>query len=92
MTNKAKVTPVADDTAEAVTAEVTFSAKDLAAECDTDPKTFRRWLRSQTSDRANKGGRWVFTAESKAEFVAAYKARGAAKAVEAKLPDADSDS
>lgn len=70
-------------------AEVTYSAKDLAALCDTDPKSFRRWLRANTSDRANKGGRWIFTEESKAQFVEAFKNRGSAKATEATLPDAD---
>jgi len=87
-----KATPVTDAEVDATPAEATFTAKDLAAECGTDPKTFRRWLRSQTTDRANKGGRWLFTAESKAQFVEAYKARGTAKAVTATLPDSDDES
>lgn len=56
-----------------ITEEVTFSAKDLAKELDIDAKTFRRWLRSQTTDRANKGGRWIFDFDSKAAFLAAYR-------------------
>jgi len=77
-----KATPVAevtdnDEVAEVTeTEEITFSAKDLAAELGIDPKSFRRWLRAHTADRANKGGRWVFTAEAKAELLEAYKAKG----------------
>lgn len=71
-----KATPVADDTTEAP-AEVTYSAKDLAAELNTDAKSFRRWLRAHTADRANKGGRWVFTAESKAAIIEAYNTKAA---------------
>lgn len=74
-----RVTPVTDETKTGVTteapAEVTFSAKDLALELNTDPKSFRRWLRAHTADRANKGGRWVFTAETKAAIITAYNAK-----------------
>lgn len=65
--------------------ETTYSAKDLAKELGIDAKSFRRWLRAHTADRANKGGRWVFTAESKAQFIAAYNTKGAA--VEPTLAD-----
>ena len=44
--------------------EVTMTAKELASELNTDPKSFRRFLRSRTDDRAGKGGRWVFDAEA----------------------------
>lgn len=54
-----------------VTEEITFSAKDLAAEAGTDPKTFRRWLRAHF-DRPNKGERWVFTSDMKAQVLDAY--------------------
>lgn len=96
MTARKSSTKVADkveatDTPTEVAEEKTYSAKDLAAEAGTDPKTFRRWLRAQTTDRANKGGRWIFTEESKAAFIEAYRTKGASKAVEAKLPDADED-
>lgn len=57
--------------AEVETEEITFSAKDLAAEAGTDAKTFRRWLRAHF-DRPNKGERWVFTAETKAEVLDAF--------------------
>lgn len=53
--------------------EITFSPKDLADELGTDAKSFRRWLRNYTPDRAaDNGGRWVFTADRKAELIAAY--------------------
>ena len=79
--SKNAVTP-ADDLEEIETeeeveveAEVTFSAKDLAAELGLDAKSFRRWLRSYTPDRAvDQGGRWSFTADRKAELIAAYNA------------------
>lgn len=66
----------ADDEAEETeTEELTFSAKDLAAELNTDAKSFRRWLRNYTPERAaDNGGRWVFTADRKAEIIAAYTA------------------
>jgi hypothetical protein len=66
---KANTTTEAE--AEVTTEEITFSAKDLAAEAGTDPKTFRRWLRAHF-DRPNKGERWVFTAEAKAEVLDAF--------------------
>lgn len=62
--------------ADEASAEVTFSAKDLANELGIDAKSFRRWLRSVTPERANKGGRWIFNEETKAAFVAAYQAKG----------------
>jgi hypothetical protein len=64
-------------------AEETFSAKDLATEAGTDPKSFRRWLRTHTDERANKGGRWVFSAEAKADTLAAYAKRNDKPAEEA---------
>ena len=39
---------------------VTLTAKEMAAELGTDAKTFRRWLRSRSDDRAGKGGRYTF--------------------------------
>ena len=35
-----------------------MTPKELAAEFDTDPRTIRKFLRSLTTDRAGKGGRW----------------------------------
>lgn len=63
--------------------ETTFSAKDLANELKIDAKAFRRWLRAHTEDRANKGGRWIFTEKAKDDILAAYNAKD--KATDAKL-------
>lgn len=67
-------------------AEETFSAKDLATLCGVDGKAFRRWLRSTTDRRANKGGRWKFSATERDQMVEAFKARNnkPAEATEAK--------
>lgn len=51
-------TPAAS-TEEILEGEVTTTTPtELAKELGTDPKTFRRFLRSLTTDRAGKGGRW----------------------------------
>ena len=71
MARKAASTPMTEAEAEVTIEEITFSAKDLAAEAKTDPKTFRRWLRNHF-DRPNKGERWVFTADMKAEVLERY--------------------
>lgn len=72
-------TKVTDAPAEVEAEEVTtFSAKDLAKELGIDAKSFRRWLRNHTSDRANKGGRWVFTEESRTQFLELYRSKNAA--------------
>jgi len=57
------------------TPEVTMTAKELAAELNTDPKSFRRFLRSRTDDRAGKGGRWVFDAKAADDIRQAWATR-----------------
>lgn len=74
--NKTTATPVEEIEVEA-TEEVTFSAKEVATELNLDAKSFRRWLRAHTADRANKGGRWVFTPAGKDAIIAAYNAKKA---------------
>lgn len=69
-----------------VAEEITFSAKDLAAELLIDAKSFRRWLRAHTEDRANKGGRWIFSPQARDELLAAYRAK---PVTEVTLADAD---
>lgn len=39
----------------------TISPKELAAELGTDPKTVRKFLRSLSSERPGKGGRWAIS-------------------------------
>lgn len=94
MTRNRNATPVADDELEMIETEVeaeeteveaeddTFSAKALASELGLDPKAFRRWLRNYTKERANKGGRWAFTADRKQELIDAYHAAHAPAAAE----------
>src|SRR5580765_6130896 len=81
-----EMTDVEDTDDEATEAEgddeVTFSAKEIASELGLTAKDFRRWLRSKTDRRANKGGRWVFTADEKADWIKAYNTKDEA-AVEA---------
>lgn len=72
---KTKELPAIEELEEVEVEAETFSAKDLAKELGIDAKSFRRWLRAHTEDRANKGGRWVFTADSKAEFLEAYRTK-----------------
>ena len=72
--NKTTATPVLEAEVETIV-EVTFSAKEVATELGLDPKSFRRWLRAHTADRANKGGRWIFTTAGKAAIIAAYNAK-----------------
>lgn len=63
---------VKEATSDETTPDETISAKAIAAELGIDPKSFRRWLRRQSDDRAGKGGRWNFTAERAEELRAAY--------------------
>lgn len=65
-----------------------LSAKDLAAELGTDPKSFRRWLRSLTATRAGKGGRWVFDADAADQVRKAWNTRST-KGTTPELADAD---
>lgn len=58
----------------------TFSPKDLAAQLDTDPKSFRRWLRRHTDSRAGKGGRWSFDAETAEQLINVYRNEAKAEA------------
>lgn len=81
-----KNTTTAPEVIEEQTDEPTgLTVKDVAALCDTDPKAFRRWLRTQTSDRAGRGGRWAFSPEVAAELVTKFNTKAASKAQEPTL-------
>lgn len=69
-----KATPKGEAKAE-VEESTTISIKDLATRCNTSPKDFRRWLRSQTTNRAGKGGRWTFSPDNADELVERFNAR-----------------
>lgn len=58
-----------------------ITPKDLATRCNTDPKTMRRFMRSLTDERANKGGRWVITPDVADEIVRRFESRKTAGAV-----------
>lgn len=66
-----------------------FSPKDLALAVGSDPKTVRRWLRSLTTQRANKGGRWVLDAATFEELKDRWAARGTANGTVMTLADAE---
>jgi hypothetical protein len=52
----------------------TFSAKDLAQECDTDPRSMRKFLRQHlpAEDQPGQGGRYVFTKAEVKKIKAAW--------------------
>jgi transcription initiation factor IIE alpha subunit len=56
-----------------------LTPKDLAERWGTDAKTVRRFIRTQTSDRANKGGRWAISSKAADELTAKFENRGAKK-------------
>lgn len=57
-------------------ADVTYTPKDLAVELGITPKDFRRWLRTQTDDRAGRGGTWSIDEETRILLLDAYRAKG----------------
>lgn len=63
----------------------TLSAKELAQECGTDPKTVRKFLRDHLSadEQPGQGGRYAFTKKEAKDLVKAYKEWGAGKAAKA---------
>ena len=77
--------------AEATTEQGSITVKDLCTELDAEPKAFRRWLRTQTDNRAGRGGRWSFSPEVAAQLKAKYADRAKAKATEPVL-NTDDDS
>jgi isopentenyldiphosphate isomerase len=78
----AKAAEAVDETTEEVTEPNTVSVKEIAERCETDPKSFRRWLRRQTDNRAGKGGRWAFSPEAADKLVEDFKAKDKAEETE----------
>lgn len=74
-TTEAKV-----DETEAPAEGTSYTVKDLCTELKAEPKAFRRWLRTQTDDRAGRGGRWNFDQETYDALIAKYNDRASAKA------------
>lgn len=50
-------------TTETTEVQGTISPKDFAEMVGSDPKTVRRFLRANTTERANKGGRWEISTD-----------------------------
>lgn len=86
---KNAVTPISDEEVEldAEAEEISFSAKDLATAAGTDPKSFRRWLRAYTGERAD--GRWAFNADQRDALLEAYATRNDAPAEANEEADAE---
>lgn len=84
------MTKAKNTTTKAPEATATITVKALCEELNAEPKAFRRWLRNQTSDRAGKGGRWLFTEATAATTKERYANRAAAKGTNPELDD-DSD-
>lgn len=57
----------------------------LATRCNTDPKMMRRFMRSLTDQRANKGGRWVLTPDGADEIVRRFETRKTSGAVKMQI-------
>lgn len=92
----ARSTTKTDDKVEETPAEETpdkgnITVKDLCTELDADPKAFRRWLRTQTTDRAGRGGRWTFSPEVAAELKERYTNRSSNGGTEPSLDEVDAD-
>lgn len=68
---------------EAIAGHITPS--DLAKRCNTDPKTMRRFMRSLTDERANKGGRWALTPEVADALCERFMSRKSSGAVTFKI-------
>lgn len=61
--------------------EHSYTATEVAKELGISAKDFRRFLRTQTDQRAGKGGSWVIDEETKDELIRRYNekpARGTA--------------
>lgn len=65
----------------------TITPKALATELNTDAKTVRKFLRSLTTDRAGKGGRWAIEADQVEALKAKYTEWKSAKVTTLALTD-----
>lgn len=76
---------------ETVEAPASITPKDFAEMVGSDPKTVRRFLRSISSNRAGKGGRWTIDASDVDELKTRWAARGASQTVALKLDEDEVD-
>lgn len=73
------------------TTETFISPKDLAEIWGTDPKSVRRFLRANTTNRAGKGGRWEISIDDVEVLTAAYNGKANAKKFSMADVDAGAD-
>lgn len=69
----------------------TISPKDFADLVGSDPKTVRRFLRSLTTDRANKGGRWEIANDDVEALVTRWNERAKGTSFKMRTVDIDTD-
>lgn len=69
----------------------TITPKDFAEMVGSDPKTVRRFLRSVTDQRANKGGRWEIPTEAVEELKARWANRAKGTQLTIKATDGTVD-
>lgn len=50
-----------------------YTPKDIAEELGITTKAFRAWLRTQTDDRAGRGGTWHIDEETKDELITRFR-------------------
>ena len=72
-----------------VTEGETLTAKELATEFASDPKTIRKFLRSLSTERPGKGGRWAINRSDLPAVKARFDAFNSRKAVTLTLSDED---
>lgn len=68
-----------------------MTPKELAIELDTDAKTVRKFLRSLTTERAGKGGRWVIDADDLDTLKDRFAAYNSRRSTVLTIADFDTD-
>lgn len=66
-----------------------MTPKELALELDSDPKTIRKFLRSLTTERAGKGGRWIIDENDLDALRIAFDDFSSRRATIFELPETD---
>jgi hypothetical protein len=68
-----------------------MTPKQLAEELNSDPKMVRKFLRSNSPDRANKGGRWEIDSTDLDAIKAAFAGWKGGRTTRFVLADSDSE-
>jgi hypothetical protein len=69
----------------------TITPKELATELNTDPKTVRKFLRSLSSERPGKGGRWAIPTDMVEELTDRFQAWNAKQATVLSIDEVDDE-